>query len=137
MFVLLISETYLVLLTQADGRQQSQAVFWREAGGEQRLQHIVGERQSDHGLVGRVDDQHGDPQTQEPERKRKEVGRLEKQKHGSNSGSQDEIQRVIAVTVEIHHSTIQHIHAAHPSIHSLLFLANVNRTSLLFFHSLL
>lgn len=67
-----------VLLTQADGSQQSQAVFWRKAGGEQRLQDVVGERQRDHGLVGRVDDQHGDPQAQEPERKRREGGTVTK-----------------------------------------------------------
>lgn len=55
-----------VLLTKTNGSQQTQAIFWWEAGGEQRLQDIVGERQCDHSLVGRVDDQHSDPQPQEP-----------------------------------------------------------------------
>lgn len=50
-----------MLLTEADGSQQTEAVLRGEAGGEQRLQDVVGERQGDHGLVGRVDDQHGDP----------------------------------------------------------------------------
>lgn len=58
------------LLTEADGSQQTQAVLRREAGGEQRLQDVVGESQRDHGLVGRVDDQHGDPQPQEPAKRR-------------------------------------------------------------------
>lgn len=53
----------LVSLTEADGSQQAQAVLWWKAGGEERLQDVVGERQRDHSLVGRVDHQHGDPQT--------------------------------------------------------------------------
>lgn len=61
-----------VLLTEANSSQQAQAIFWRKAGGEQRLQDVVGERQRNHSLVGRVDDQHGDPQPQEPEAKRRE-----------------------------------------------------------------
>lgn len=59
-----------MLLTEADGSQQAQATLRREAGGEQGLQHVVGKGQRDHSLVGRVDHQHGDPQTQEPEEKR-------------------------------------------------------------------
>ncbi len=60
-----------MLLTEADGSEQAEAILRREAGGEQRLQDVVGKRQRDHGLVGRVDDQHGDPQTQETETKRR------------------------------------------------------------------
>lgn len=63
-----------MLLTEADGGQQTQAVLWGEAGGEEGLQDVVGERQRDHGLIGRVDDQHGDPQTQEPGTKKKGDG---------------------------------------------------------------
>lgn len=62
------------ILTQADSSQQTQASLRREAGGEQRLQDVVGKGQRNHGLVGRVDHQHGDPQTQEPGTKRKEGG---------------------------------------------------------------
>ncbi|RCU34645.1 hypothetical protein DVA81_19170, partial [Acinetobacter baumannii] len=43
-------------------------------GGEERLQDVVGKRQRDHGLVGRVDHKHGDPQTQEPETERRDDG---------------------------------------------------------------
>lgn len=53
-------------LTEADGSQQTQAALRREAGGEQRLQHVVGKGQRNHGLVGRVDHQNGNPETQEP-----------------------------------------------------------------------
>ena len=63
-----------MLLTEADSSQQTQAVLRREARGEQRLQDVVGKGQRDHGLVGRVDHQHGDPQTQEPETKGREGG---------------------------------------------------------------
>lgn len=58
-----------VLLTKTNGSQHTQAIFWWKAGGEQRLQDIVGERQRDHSLVGRVDDKHSDPQPQEPAQK--------------------------------------------------------------------
>lgn len=61
-------------LTEADGSQQTQAVLRWEAGGEQWLQHVVGKGQCNHGLVGRVNDQHGDPETQEPEGKKREEG---------------------------------------------------------------
>ena len=54
-------------LTQTDAGQQPQAILWWEAGGEERLEDVVGEGQSDHSLVGRVDDQHGDPQSQKSE----------------------------------------------------------------------
>lgn len=56
-----------VSLTQTDGCQQTQAVLGGEAGGKQRLQDVVGEGQCNHCLVGGIDDQHGNPQTQEPE----------------------------------------------------------------------
>lgn len=72
-----------VLLTEADGSQQTQAILWREACGEQRLQDVVGKGQRNHSLVGRVDHQHSDPQTQEPETKRRErVARLQTNRHG-------------------------------------------------------
>lgn len=63
-----------LLLTEADGSQQPQAVLWGEAGGEEGLQDVVGERQRDHSLIGGVDDQHGDPQTQEPGTKKGQEG---------------------------------------------------------------
>lgn len=59
-------------LTEADGSQQTQAALWREAGGEQWLQHVVGKGQRNHGLVGRVNDQHSDPETQEPEGRKRD-----------------------------------------------------------------
>lgn len=59
-----------VLLTETDGSQQPQAVLRWEAGGEQRLEDVVGERQGDHSLVGGIDDQHGDPQPEEPIKQR-------------------------------------------------------------------
>lgn len=55
------------VLTQADGSQQAQAVLRGEAGGEEGLQHVVGEGKGDNGLVSGVDDQHSDPQSQESE----------------------------------------------------------------------
>lgn len=51
----------IVALTEADGSQQAEAVLRGEAGGEQRLQDVVGEGQRDHGLVCRVYHQHSDP----------------------------------------------------------------------------
>lgn len=44
------NETY----TQADGRQETQGGLRGQAGGEERLQDIVGEGESDDGLAGRV-----------------------------------------------------------------------------------
>lgn len=55
------------LLTETDSSQHTEAALWWKAGGEQRLQDVVGEGERDHGLVRRVDDQHGNPQSQEPE----------------------------------------------------------------------
>lgn len=72
--VLVAESPCALLLTEADGGQETQAVLRREAGGEQRLQDVVGKRQRDHGLVGRVDHQHGDPQPQEPEQEHKRGG---------------------------------------------------------------
>lgn len=51
--------------TQADGGQETQGNLWRQAGGEERLQDVDGKGESDHGLAGRVNHQHGDPQAQE------------------------------------------------------------------------
>lgn len=51
-------------LTQADGSQQTQGGVWGQAGGEQGLQDVVGEGERNHSLVGGVDNQQGDPQTQ-------------------------------------------------------------------------
>lgn len=61
-------------LTEANAGEQAKAVLRREAGGEQGLEDIVGKGQGDDGLIGRVNHQHGDPQTQEPGTKKKNQG---------------------------------------------------------------
>lgn len=58
---------FTVGLTQADGGQQTQAVLWRLAGGEERLHDVVCEGERDHSLAGGVDNQHRNPQTQKAE----------------------------------------------------------------------
>lgn len=45
----------LLVLTQADGSKQTQTALWGEAGGEERLQDVVGEGESNNRLVGGVD----------------------------------------------------------------------------------
>lgn len=57
-------------LTETNGSQEPQAILRWKAGGKQRLENVVGEGQSDHSLVGWVNDQHGNPQSQEPAGKR-------------------------------------------------------------------
>lgn len=56
----------LLVLTQADGSKQTQTILWGEAGGEQRLQDVVGEGESNNCLVSGVDHQHSNPQPQKP-----------------------------------------------------------------------
>lgn len=56
----------LLVLTQADGSEQTQTILWGEAGGEQRLQDVVGKGESNNRLVSGVDHQHSNPQPQKP-----------------------------------------------------------------------
>lgn len=62
-------------LTEANAGEQAEAALRRKAGGEQGLEDVVGKGQRDHGLIGRVYHQQGDPQTQEPEKKNEWVVR--------------------------------------------------------------
>jgi len=57
---------FLLVLTQADGSEQTQTILWGEAGGEQRLQDVVGEGKGDNCLVSGIDHQHSNPQPQKP-----------------------------------------------------------------------
>lgn len=56
--------SFILWLTQADRSHQAQAILWGEAGGEEGLQDVVWEGESDHSLVSGVDYQHRNPQTQ-------------------------------------------------------------------------
>lgn len=56
----------LLVLTQADASKQTQTILRGEAGGEQRLQDVVREGESDNRLVSGVDHQHSNPQPQKP-----------------------------------------------------------------------
>lgn len=69
--------SYLRLLTYTSGSQEPVGQVRRDTGGEDGLHHVVGERDGDHGLAGRLDDQQGRPQTdegQEPTEGLQDVG---------------------------------------------------------------
>jgi len=53
------------VLTYAASSQQPVGGVWSDAGGEDGLHHVVGERDGDDGLAGRLDDQQRRPQADE------------------------------------------------------------------------
>lgn len=59
--LVLSAPCYTAILTEAEGCEQAKAVLWWEAGGEERLQNVVGEGESYDCLVGGVDHQNSNP----------------------------------------------------------------------------